>query len=508
MITGLKIKTFILAFCLALMAGVVSAAGLALAEGGAFNPPDFQSLGISSTATLPISQTASGPVVYFNNWQPGGLTLTFTVASTHPTTLSAGAAFNRSEESYDFPENTGSALFPLVLTYTVGTADGNQGAVAYTATNQAGITRTLTVTYVQDITPPTVAEFTTTVPGVVKTPEISFTWQAMDAGSGVYTAALLYRALPDDDWVQAEALTPAVTGQSITYKLTSPGKYEFGLAAADFVQNRITPTGGITVTYAPRIYLPLVFKNFKLLVNGDFKDGLAGWTASGGGFNVPGVGMRGSGAVPVAENGRAKLGFFTGTDGNLKMGYSQVSQQFLVEKQYLQICYQVETYDAVFATKTGKYYDDLEVSINQPLQDVTLRDPQCRFLQSSNANGILNPTTGITLTVPAGGGLVMCAGNPGGSPAHYVSPNGGGLVIDLNGRLNSLITLYLGVWNREYQSPYYNDRAYYKTWALIDNIKFIGTKAEANCSNPVSSNQQTGSTPILNTELAGTEPEH
>jgi len=44
------------------------------------------------------------------------------------------------------------------------------------------------------------------------------------------------------------------------------------------------------------------------------------------------------------------------------------------------------------------------------------------------------------------------------------------VTLDMSTFQGQNITLYLSVWSREYESQYYNNRAWYNTWAYVDNL--------------------------------------
>lgn len=142
-----------LAFLLAFLAGArIQAAPLCNAGTGA--NPRIQA--ITVTSNLPISDTHPGTgvtkTVYFNNAVPGIITLTFEISGTPTLTLTAGAAFSVSQRIYTL---TTSPLTATVV-YTIDTGHGSQNHIGYTAINSDGVQTTIAITYLQDITAPTI----------------------------------------------------------------------------------------------------------------------------------------------------------------------------------------------------------------------------------------------------------------------------------------------------------------------------------------------------------------
>ena len=89
-----------------------------------------------------------------------------------------------------------------------------------------------------------------------------------------------------------------------------------------------------------------------------------------------------------------------------------------------------------------------------------------------------------------GDGLVMCAGQPGETGGLLWDTGGWRTVtLDLDAYRGQWITLAVGVWSREYVSPFTSDQAWYNTWAYVDDVHFsssasAATMAEAGADLP------------------------
>ena len=113
---------------------------------------------ITVTSNLPISDTHPGAglsrVVYFNNAATGTLTLTFRISGTPPLTLTPGTAFGHSPS----PTTSDTSPWYPVVTYSVGTGDGDYPGVTYTVASSGNRASTVvTITYTRDITPPLIS---------------------------------------------------------------------------------------------------------------------------------------------------------------------------------------------------------------------------------------------------------------------------------------------------------------------------------------------------------------
>lgn len=144
---------------LALMLSALILGGVfALLQGEASPTAAQHAIAVSSPDTLGATFEAAGIVisptrsgeVFFNNFYPGVLTLTFTLTGTTPLTLTAEPAFGTG-----YVLTSPVAPWEAVLTYTVGVTAGSQPHTAYSFTQNAMVSATTTViTYTRDITAP------------------------------------------------------------------------------------------------------------------------------------------------------------------------------------------------------------------------------------------------------------------------------------------------------------------------------------------------------------------
>jgi hypothetical protein len=70
--------------------------------------------------------------------------------------------------------------------------------------------------------------------------------------------------------------------------------------------------------------------------------------------------------------------------------------------------------------------------------------------------------------------LVFCGGQPPITPPHAWNSGWRTVTLDLGAFAGQKIKLYAVTWSREYNSPFYNDRGYYNTYAYVDNITVEG----------------------------------
>ena len=200
---------------------------------------------------------------------------------------------------------------------------------------------------------------------------------------------------------------------------------------------------------------------YTTLTNGDFTNGLSGWLQGRGPFMVAG-GPHGSGlpqsVISVNGNNAALLGNSKFTDGTIPVGYGYIAKTYTVDKSILTFDYHLVTSDIAKVETT--YYDTFEVSINQKPDQIT--DAQ------RNAAGCGTPDaapSSIQVTTP----LAFCTGGSGkaGTEVDYGVKS---LSLDLSAFKGQNVTIYFAVWSREYDSQYYDDHAFYNTWATIDNV--------------------------------------
>jgi len=141
---------------------------------------------INVTSTLPVSDTRPGDgvdkVVYFSDTMPGVITLTFGISGTPALTLTAGTAFGDPARVLTSPTTGWSP----VVTYSVEAGSGSQPGIGYTVANTNGVSTTVVITYVRDVTGPTTA-IGYPPPGCVTGTQVVVTGTAQDndGGSGV-----------------------------------------------------------------------------------------------------------------------------------------------------------------------------------------------------------------------------------------------------------------------------------------------------------------------------------
>jgi hypothetical protein len=140
------------------LSGLILGGVFAMLPGAAVPATAQQAAGLSSPETLSPTFEAAGIVisptgaggVFFNNSQPGVLTLTFTLTGTPPLTFTAEPAFG-AEHVLTSPV----VPWEAVLRYTVGVTAASQPPVIYSLTQSATVSATTTViTYTRDITGP------------------------------------------------------------------------------------------------------------------------------------------------------------------------------------------------------------------------------------------------------------------------------------------------------------------------------------------------------------------
>jgi hypothetical protein len=220
----------------------------------------------------------------------------------------------------------------------------------------------------------------------------------------------------------------------------------------------------IAANGAYTMWLPIAFQERNMFANGDFNEGLRAWTAGRGPFNGRGSGLTQS---VVLFNGDVRA--LLGQEGNLApgtipVGYGTLSQTWTADQRYVSLDYWVVSYDNA---KTDRgYFDTFEVSINRPPADISNAE---RNDKGCDESARLNP--GGTLFV-SGAGLVFCGGHPGSSGGTRWDTGGWRTVtLDLSAFQGQNVTLYLTIWSREYDAPYYNDRAWFNTWAYVDHVQ-------------------------------------
>jgi hypothetical protein len=218
--------------------------------------------------------------------------------------------------------------------------------------------------------------------------------------------------------------------------------------------------GGISIPVYDTIYLAW---------DGDFEQGWGTyWSRGQGGFSGHGTGLPQS-IVQFDGNNRVLLGTTTGQNGALPVGYGYISQQYQVPANgRLRFRYRVHSWDTILGTASRLYYDSFEFSINRPPWEITDAERNARGCDDQNK---LNPDQ--TMLTPSAGGLVFCGGQVVAAqnlPREWDS-GWRTVTVDLGAFSGTTVTLYMAVWSREYEPAFYNDRAYYNTYAYVDDVE-------------------------------------
>jgi len=112
---------------------------------------------VTVTSNLPVFDVHPGAAisrtVYFSNGVPGVITVTLDISGTASLTLTAGAAFDDPERVYTSTDQAWSQA----ITYSVAVTHATQPQIVYTAINTDSERTTVAITYVRDITAPTVS---------------------------------------------------------------------------------------------------------------------------------------------------------------------------------------------------------------------------------------------------------------------------------------------------------------------------------------------------------------
>jgi hypothetical protein len=231
-------------------------------------------------------------------------------------------------------------------------------------------------------------------------------------------------------------------------------------AAADSVADADDQPFTVVMT----VHLPLVARKYRPFVNGDFGDGLMGWETGRGPFDGHGSGLPHS-VVDFDGGQRALLGDPDASDYYIPVGYGTLSQTFTLNKRYLRLQYWVSSYD--IARGDERYYDTFEVSINRPPAHISDAERDNRDCDTGTG---LNPEGTVTVS---GDGLAFCGGRPGTTGVGTPWDTGGWktVALDLNAFQGTNVTLCLAIWSREDDPRYYNDHAWFNTWAYVDNVQ-------------------------------------
>ncbi|MBN1178051.1 MAG: hypothetical protein JXD18_02495 [Anaerolineae bacterium] len=442
--------------------GAVITYAVPAGAGSAFGVPYTLTNGGAQTTTvvaLDVVRDVVAPVAPALLGPPDG-TLTRTTALT----LSwAPAADGAGSGVAGYTVDLGGALHPVTATFSAAVLPGD-GAYTWTvrAVDYLGHASEYTGswTFVVDVTPP---ESAAVAPPRVATGTVPVTWTASDTWSEVISTTLWYKK-GAGDW------TPYVTrmADAGTFDFDPPvgeGLYLFATTAEDRLGNvEAAPTVSETETYVGpfRLFLPLAVRDYRPLANGDFEAGLAGWQTGRGPFAGHGSGMPQT-AVRFDGSQRALLGDPAAANGAIRVGYGYVAQTFTVDAPLLQLQYRVLSYDIVKGDT--HYYDTFEVSVDRPPDQVTDAQRDARGCTST----ALNPS-GTRVVTDAG--LVFCGGRAGTSADVGTVWDLGWrtVTLDLSAFEGQNVTLYFAIWSREYNAAFYNDQAWYNTWAYVDNV--------------------------------------
>jgi hypothetical protein len=320
-----------------------------------------------------------------------------------------------------------------------------------------------------DATPP--VSVTVDAPAHSSTGVFTVSWSADDTTSGVVSYTLEYSRTSDTVW--QEWITSTIAASMTFTAPTTDTAYTFRVTAYDLVGNSADATTTTRVG-DHQVFLPLALRDYSCLVNGGFESGLNGWMSGRGPFNGHGTGLPQS-ALSYAGSQQALLGDRAASNGSVRVGYGYLAQTFSVEKRYLRLQYHVFSYDIVWSSASSRYFDTFEVSIDKPPAQITNGERNSRGCTTTN----LNPTG--TLVVPAGGALAFCGGRSGPPSVVGTQWDSGSrtVTLDMSAYQGESVTLYVAIWSREYDSPFYNDQGWYNTWAYVDNVSLEETDSHS-----------------------------
>jgi len=350
---------------------------------------------------------------------------------------------------------TAWATFAPVHSWTLDDGDGLKEVYVWFKDEVGNVSAPYSTTIFADRTPPKV---TVTVPLRVATTAIPIRWQAVDPmpGSGLTGYYDVDYREDDNDWQSwlVSTLLTSTTFPSASLETSQAHTYTFRVTACDQARNCSSSSGTSRVEYW-HAYLPSLLRTFRPFTNGDFAAGLEGWTVGKGSFGGHGTGLPSSTA-----NQQALLGEPGVPDGSIHVGYGFIAQTFTVQNRYLQLEYQVQSYD--IARGTQRYYDTFEVTVDLPPNEVGDDDRGTRC-------ATLNPTD--VITVPLGGGLVFCGGRPDTTGMGSLwNSTWRTVTLDLEHFEGKNMTIYFAIWSREYEAPFYDNHAWYNTWAYVDDV--------------------------------------
>lgn len=284
------------------------------------------------------------------------------------------------------------------------------------------------------------------------------------------TQSLIVTATASSDWLTPtiEYQSPASTADLYLEHRTQTPDARTNLTL--FVSDGISTTQQVlTVTVRDtRMWLPVMAKGFGIF-NGYFDRGATGWAASAGPFEEHGSGLtwKIDNFNIVSDSGNGlRLGDPTGKDGALPVGFVTFSQTFAVPLDWtkLKFDYQVHTFDQIKGSNTSSYFDSFEVSLWEAGKVGGVTDEQRNALCQLAA---INPTGEKTVVQP---GLILCGGNLAGKTGVYHTFSGS-VSFELQMFKGKSVILNFTLWSKEYNARFYNNRAYFNTWILLDNVR-------------------------------------
>ncbi len=192
--------------------------------------------GITVTADLPVRDAHPGDGVskdvYYRNSAAGLLTLTFRITGTPVLSLTAGAAFGEPTRTY----TSSTAPWTPTVTYTVGTDPWGRQTVTYSVVNTNGVSVTVVITYVRDVTGPQTAIIAPPGTGFVTGTHVVIQGTAQDDGAGVRsvqvtTGTTWHTATGTANWAYTWTLPSGEDG--VTYTLRVYALDALGNAGAE-----------------------------------------------------------------------------------------------------------------------------------------------------------------------------------------------------------------------------------------------------------------------------------